>query len=80
MMNEITTVRQNNKANDFIHFLQKERGYEKVKVIIQDELGITAEMTLRNVTIEVSPCEYPEVTLDCYGPIKMHYPEGVELI
>ena len=81
MMNEITTVKQNNKTDDFLRFLQmKERGYEKVKVTIQDELGITAEMTFQNAIVDVSPHEFPEVTLYCYGPIKMHYPEGVELI
>ena len=58
----------------------KERGHKQIKVIVEDELGITAEMVFQNATVEVSPNTFPEVTLYCYGPIKMHYPEGVELI
>lgn len=49
------------------------------KVIVIDELGVSVELTLRNIEIECSYYDEACITLDCYGPINIKCPEGVEL-
>lgn len=68
----------NRMDSDCLKFFQHIASSGVAKVIIVDELGVTAEMNLSNFTIEVSPLEYENVNLECHGPIEMHYPEGVE--
>ena len=67
------------QTGDFFNFL-KNICYQnnKARVIVIDELGVTAEMNLSDLRLELSPYEPVNVTLDCFGPITLHYPEGVE--
>lgn len=77
-INRCTDELIEDKAGDFLRFLQYNLKNPEARVVIIDELGVTAEMSLHNIEIELSPYEPIELTLNCSGPVKMNYPKGVE--
>ena len=49
-------------------------------VYVVDELGITLEIPLRDLTVGISSGDYPEISVECYGPLSVYCPKGVETL
>lgn len=87
-MHEIRTIKQGvidsnlvkaTNSSGFQNFI--DRGLKSpgtVRVLMIDELGITAELTLHNASFCFSVNQIPDIELSCVGPVEMYYPEGVE--
>ena len=81
-MNEIKAIKQgvvdtsSSGFQDFINRSVKSPGI--VRVLMIDELGVTAELILHDASLCFSVNQIPDVELSCVGPVAMYYPEGVE--
>ena len=87
-MNEIRTIKQGvidsnlvkaTNSNSFQSFIDRSlKSPGTVRVLMIDELGVTAELILHNASLCFSVNQTPDVELSCVGPVAMYYPEGVE--
>ena len=63
-----------NQAFEYIKDIIQ-RGSAKIQII--DELGVTVTIPFYNIEISASANDYPQLTVEGYGPLDIQYPEGV---